>query len=289
MLYCILLTLCSWQQRVGYTIEVNLDVDNKKLSGIEYFSYYNNAPIALETIYLHIYPNAYKDTHTAFSRETERLPGANFRDAGLKTRSWINVNRVSIDAREIRFSVDTTILAVILDQPLNPDDSLKLVIDFELKIPKIFSRLGYHGDHYEFVQWYPKACVFYQKGGHFDTYHAIGEFYGEFGAYDVTINLPGDYIMAPTGKQIPTRDHEKTDLYNNRKSVRFQADNIHDFAWVCDPDFIMEKINVDNIEVKIYFQKKHRRKWRNAGVYAIGAVSRLNRWFGKYPFHDLRI
>lgn len=290
MLYCILLTLVFWQQRVDYRINVKLDVKTRLLSGTEFFKYYNNAPVSLDTIYFHLYPNAFKNAHSTFGRETEFLPGKSFREAGVNTRGYIMVNGVGTDSANAAFRVDTTILAVILDQSLDPGDSLMLTIDFELKMPEIYFRLGYQGDHYEFVQWYPKICVFDQKGWHLDTYHALGEFYGEYGDFDVRIRLPADYVVAATGVEKPRRDDDSLSvLEEKQKTVRFAAENVHDFAWVCDPDFLIDDFEVDGIAIKVYFRKKNRRKWRNAEEYAVEAVSRFNRWFGEYPYPELRI
>ncbi len=286
MVFCLFLTLFSWQQRVSYTIEVRLDAETRRLSGVEYGIYRNNSPFPVEIIYLHLYANAYQDANTAFGRETEFLPGKRFRDAGPRTRGRIDISRVSVDDRDVAYGVDTTILAVALDQPLNPGDSLTLRIDFQLEIPKIFSRLGYRGDHYEFVQWYPKFCVFDKHGWRLDTYHAIGEFYGEFGDFDVTIDVPADYIVAATGYRVLD---ERCGLREDRRIVRFTADNVHDFAWVCDPDYTVERAIVDDIEIELYYSRKHEKKWRNAAQYATMAVRRFNRWFGKYPYGKLSV
>ncbi len=290
MIYCIVLALCAWQQQVSYKIEADLDTGAKKLSAIEYFCYYNNSPTVLETIYMHLYPNAYKDANTAYSHETAYLPGKKFRDADPETRGFINISSVTSEVSQVDYKMDTTILSIILDQPLNPGDSIQIIIEFEIKLPKIFSRFGYRDEHYEFVQWYPKACVFDQQGWHLDTYHAIGEFYGEYGDYDIIINLPVDYVVAATGMQRPAHDDGKLTIYKgNQKTVRFIANNVHDFAWVCDPDFLTKEIKADHVEVTVFFRRKNRNKWRNVDIYTIGAICRFNRWFGKYPYPRLSI
>ena len=50
-----------WQQEVNYTIQVKLNDNNHTLSGFEVFEYVNNSPNTLDRIYMHVWPNAYKD------------------------------------------------------------------------------------------------------------------------------------------------------------------------------------------------------------------------------------
>ncbi|MCX7995578.1 MAG: M1 family metallopeptidase [candidate division WOR-3 bacterium] len=280
----VLLFLLFYQQRVDYRIFCSLDDVRRELKISEKLVYYNNAPVSLETLYFHLYANAYRDNNTTFAKELKRLGSYRFLKAKKSERGWIDINSVKKGDKVLNFITDETIMAVVLDRPLLPGDSIVLMIDAVLKIPKIFSRLGYKGRHYEIVQWYPKPCVFDKKGWHKQGYHAIGEFYGEFGNFDVSIELPADYVIAGSGVII-----DSARIENNRKVVRFIAENVHDFAWVCDPNFEIEKREVDGIDIEIYYLKKQKRKWQNAGEYAVDALKRYNNWFGKYPYKKLSV
>ncbi len=70
---------------------------------------------------------------------------------------------------------------------------------FIVKLPLVFSRLGHSGKHYEITQWYPKPAVYDHKGWHQMPYLNMGEFYSEFGIFDVKITLPKDYRLMATG------------------------------------------------------------------------------------------
>ena len=64
----------TWQQTVNYTIEVSLDDKNHILRGFETMEYINNSPNTLEEIYIHLWPNAYKNDQTSFAKQMITLP-----------------------------------------------------------------------------------------------------------------------------------------------------------------------------------------------------------------------
>jgi len=281
----IILFLFFWQQKVDYKISCSLNVEEHTLNINETLTYYNNSPVSLETLYFHLYANAYRDNNTTFAKELKKMGSYRFLKAKKSERGWIDIISITNESGDsLNFQIDETIMSVNLDKPLSSGDSVVLKIESVLKIPKIFSRLGYKGRHFEIVQWYPKPCVFDKNGWHRQGYHAIGEFYGEFGSFDVMIELPADYVVASTGVLVDT-----SLVDSDRKKIHFFAENVHDFAWICDPDFEIEEREIDDIAIEIYYIKKYRKKWKNAGDYAVDAVSRYNRWYGRYPYKKLSV
>ncbi len=280
----LLLVFFRWQQQVEYTISVSLDTAAKTLMINEVIVYHNNAPTSLDTLYFHLYANAYKDNNTVFAKELKRMGGDIFLRAKPADRGWIEINSVTNGTNNLEFVIDETIMAVILDNPLDGGDSVVLHIEALLKIPKIYSRLGYKDNHFEIVQWYPKLCVYDEKGWHKQGYHALGEFHGEFGRFDVNIELPSEFVVAATGEIV-----DSAKISDGRKVLHYVANDVHDFAWVCDPDFEIEVHNVDDIDIEVYYLKKNRKKWQHAGKYAVDALSRYNKWLGKYPYKKLSV
>ena len=49
--------------------------------------------------------------------------------------------------------------------------------------------MGHEGQSYMITQWYPKPAVYDSKGWHEMPYLDQGEFYSEFGSFDVHITL----------------------------------------------------------------------------------------------------
>ena len=58
-----------WQQEVNYKINVKLDDLNHTLSAFETFEYINHSPDQLDRLYIHLWPNAYRNGQTALAKQ----------------------------------------------------------------------------------------------------------------------------------------------------------------------------------------------------------------------------
>jgi hypothetical protein len=278
----------AWQQRVDYRMDVVLDDNVHHLLGRQLIDYHNDSPDTLHELYFHLYPNAFKDNNTTYAREAYQAGCSRFHFAPKKDRGWIEI--LDLKGEGIGdYSIDGTIMKIDLDRPLPPADSRRIEVEFDLKIPRIFSRLGHSGRHYELTQWYPKACVYDTGGWHKDPYHYLGEFYSDFGYYDVTITLPSKYIVAATGELEDSATFVVEDSENRLKRYHFIADNVHDFAWAADRRYKIETHYSGGIVIEIYMLPSHKRAWKEVGEWAVRALDLYSEWYCEYPYRTLRI
>ena len=61
-------------------------------------------------------------------------------------------------------------------------------------------RLGHIGQQYQLCQWYPKPAVYDATGWHPMPYLDQGEFYSEFGSFDVTLVVRGSTAPPRRGR-----------------------------------------------------------------------------------------
>lgn len=282
--------LLAWQQQVDYRIAVSLDTAARVLAGAEQVTYHNRSDAALDTIFFHIYPNAFADRATVFAREMRALGDLSFGRAPDRDRGSVAIDQVRQDGEPASFDVRETIMAFALTRPLEPGDSTVMDIDFTLRIPRIFSRLGREGRQYSLAQWYPKPCVLDERGWHREPFHALGEFYGEFGSFDVTIEVPPGYVVAATGETAAEPDTAAARIGDDPRWVyRFRADSAHDFAWLCDPDFRVRRVSCGDIDIVCYYHPSREKSWSRAGAIASAAVGYFGSWIGPYPYRTLRV
>ena len=208
-----------FQQKVDYKIDVTLnDIDNT-LDGYELINYTNNSPDTLRFIWFHLWPNAYKNDRTAFSEQLLQLGRTDFYFSDNEERGYINrldfkVEGITAQLEDHPLYIDVAML--ILPEPLAPGRTIKITTPFHEKIPFNFSRGGHVGKTYQITQWYPKPAVYDTKGWHPMPYLDQGEFYSEFGNFDVSITLPKNYIVAATG-ELQNEDERKFLLAKSRQ------------------------------------------------------------------------
>ncbi|TCJ17411.1 M1 family peptidase, partial [Flaviaesturariibacter flavus] len=141
---------------------------------------------------------------------------------------------------------------------LRSGDSVRIRTPFLTKLPTYTSRGGHIDQSYMACQWYPKAAVYDRKGWHPMPYLDMGEYYNDFGNYDVRITLPGSYVVGATGV-LQNEDERRryielgTSGYATpytatapEKTLHFTARNVTDFAWFADKTF---RIRYDTLQL----------------------------------------
>lgn len=311
-----------WQQDVRYEMNVTLLPQEQALAGDELIVYHNNSPDTLYKFYLHLYPNAYKNSESIHAKEARKFykdivpqpeKGGHIRiDAFRITSGQGNVDAPPVTA----FEVEDTILRADLPEPLAPGDSMHIRLKFYHKVRDFSRRAGYRNHQYDFAQWYPKVCVYDETGWNARPFHYLGEFYGEFGTFDVTITAPSEYIIGATGvvtagdpgwslvqvdtslsdhewqkrwRQIRTRFQQQARNGTSR-TVTFHADNVHDFAWVASPDFLYERGEWDGIPLHVLYRSHAKPEWSKVVLQrGARALAWLSEKFGRYPYPQVTI
>ncbi len=203
-----------WQQHVDTKIYVTLDDKHHVLNAYEEMVYVNNSPDTLHYLYMHLWPNAYKSDRTAYERQNAINRSTAFYYSKPSEKGYIDSLQFTIDGRAVDYySTENTpdIARIDLLTPLLPGEKMKITTPFRLKIPYIFSRLGHNGQAYYISQWFPKPAVYDRKGWHPIPYLDQGEFYSEYGSYDVTITLPANYVVMATGNCTDDKENQWLD------------------------------------------------------------------------------
>lgn len=300
-----------WQQWVHYQMDVSLDTSEHTIKGISKITYVNHSPDTLDKIYMHLYPNAFQVGSVKY-REFQRV----HYDGGISADnpSYIKILRFEINSKGVLQPVDIKIIDTILEaplpNPLHPGDTLQFELDWLHQVREHNGRAGYKKSQYDMAQWYPKMVVYDHKGWQNIPFHAMGEFYGEFGIYDVTLDLPGNYIVGATGvitagdpgwssvtvdTSIKLSDwlesrEEKADDFTDRRSVTFHAEQVHDFAWIASPNFLYESGEWEGITIHVLYDAQRGQDWTKE---VVRRGERVLEWlstnFGEYPYPQVTI
>ena len=322
-----------FQQMVKYEIDVTLNDSAHTLSAFERLEYTNNSPDTLEFIWFHLWPNAYKNDSTAFAKQQTKSGSRRFADSDEEDRGFIDSLDFLVDGIKATWETHTDwidVAKIMLPNHLLPGKSVIIETPFIVKLPLVFSRLGHSGKHYEITQWYPKPAVYDHKGWHPMPYLNMGEFYSEFGIFDVKITLPKDYRLMATGDIVNGEDElhwldslaaegdslhsqPKKELkkklklmkkYGKRiekedsseiemKTIHFHQENVHDFAWFADKNWIVRKgelVLSDStryVTLWSFYLPKNAELWENSIEYLHDSGYWFGKFYGEYPYNHI--
>lgn len=335
IIFCILVAHGSWlaalsqywQQQVNFRIDVSLNDKDNTLDAFEKIEYINNSPDTLKYIWFHLWPNAYKNDKTAFTDQTLENGNTKFYFSDKEQRGYINrldfkVNNVTATVEDHPQHID--IVKIVLPSPLPPGQKNIITTPFHVKLPYNFSRGGHDGQSYQATQWFPKPAVYDKNGWHPMPYLDQGEFYSEFGNFDVNITVPKNYVVAATGELQTTEEKEwlktrssfswrpsvlkqkyaagqfKTtaaafpDSDRETKTIQFRQNNVHDFAWFADKRFVVKQDTLQLpsgrvIEVFAFYTRPDYRAWQNAVQSGKDAVRHYSSLVGEYPYNIVQV
>jgi hypothetical protein len=304
-----------FQQEVNYKIHVTLNDKHHELNAFETVEYINNSPDTLKFLFFHLWPNGYSGNNTELARQLFSLKGKErlFNDPELEGN--IDSLDFKVGGQYVQWNLLPglpDICQVMLNKPVNAGDTIIITTPFHVKIPEgVTSRFGHIGESYQISQWYPKPAVYDRYGWHQMPYLDQGEFYSEFGNFDVSITLPANYIVGASGNL--QNDHEaemldklasdtswKRSLYygvadfppssGQMKTLRYTGNQIHDFAWFADKRFHVlkgkVKLPVSGREVTTWVLSTNQQAelWKDALEYVNSAIWSFSNWIGDYPY-----
>ncbi len=306
-----------WQQEVNYEISVTLDDENHALKGFEEFRYVNNSPDALNEIYIHLWPNAYKNGETALAKQLYENGNDLLVHGSDEVKGYIDSLEFRVDGQKVPWeyeehNIDICILK--LPKALQPGKSVKISTPFYVKLPSgRISRLGHIDQSYQITQWYPKPAVYDKDGWHHMPYLNQGEFYSEYGTFDVSITLPKNYVIGATGDLQTSTEIKFLDSLAQHtaetimtsiaggfpessptlKTVRYKQANVHDFAWFADKRYRVLKGEVElphsgrKVTSWAMFTPQNEHLWVEAIDYINDGTYYYSLWNGDYPYNNV--
>jgi hypothetical protein len=301
-----------WQQRVKYTMNIDMDVQTNRFKGVQKLEYSNNSPDTLYKVFYHLYFNAFQPGSMMDTRSRRQGTIMNGNrpdwDARVKDRifnlkpeeiGYQHILSLKMNGRPQTFNMLETILEVKLDKPILPRSKVVFDMDFEAQVPLQIRRSGRDNPNtkvrYSMSQWYPKMCEYDYEGWH-PTPYIAREFYGVWGDFDVSITIDNKYMLGGTGYlQNPNQvgfgyETSASALKRppgNKLTWRFIAPNVHDFAWAADPEFVHRSRKVrDSLTLHLLYDPTNvtASEWEKILDDAERALPLIEKTFGGYPY-----
>lgn len=303
-----------WQQDVHYYIKADVNEVTDIIDGYMVLDYWNNSPDTLHEVFFHLYQNAFQPgsyydkllkhnhVHSHYGKYESEKKGT--------TISSIDNGRHTLYPQ-----IDNTIMRVKLLDPIAPGGKERFQIAFKTHFDRgeVRRRMktfnGKPNHHYDGVHWYPRIDVYDRKFGWTPDQHYGREFYGDFGTFDVELTFSSNFVVEATGKLLnqdevlPADLREKLDLknfinrapgtpvseitpydVNQRKTWKYHAENVHDFAFTADPTYRIGEAQWNGIRCIALVQESAAPGWANAAEYSAKIIETFSRDFGMYEY-----
>tara|TARA_B100001059_G_scaffold101087_1_gene100811 strand:+ start:1032 stop:3323 length:2292 start_codon:yes stop_codon:yes gene_type:complete len=236
----------------------------------------------------------------------------------------------SIDNKPLDFIINQTMMRIDLPNPISKGQSISFKIKWWYNINDHVNQDGRSGYEtfpsdenraYIIAQFFPRMCVYNEvEGWQNYQFWGDGEFALPFGDYEVNITVPADHILEATGELINRKEvyskemmkrfnqakksYEKPVIIvsedeaieaekgfsNDKKTWRFQAKNVRDFAFATSRKYILEMMSVkigssDIMAVSIY-PKEGNPLWENySTITVVEALKTFSKYTFDYPYH----
>ncbi len=292
-----------WQQRVKYVMEIDFDASKHQFTGKQSLTYTNNSPDTLDKVFYHLYFNAFQpgsmmDVRSQNLMDPDKRVGTRISKLGPDEIGYHNIQTLTQDGADLNYEVSGTVVEVTLDQPLLPGSSTLFEMTFDSQVPVQIRRSGRNnseGIDYSMTQWFPKIAE-YDENGWYPYPYIAREFYSPWGDYEVNITIDRSYVVAASG--ILTNPDEigykysgndmKPNSRGEKLTWKFKAENVHDFAWVADPDYTHTTVQVpDGPLIRFFYQEDSTTvNWKDLPEFASKSFQFASKYFGEYPYPE---
>jgi len=307
-----------WQNRADYTINAALDTAAKAVRGTMRLRYTNNSPDTLRFIWVQTEQNAFKSgSLNSYYYPQESRFGARGFEGGDVIEHFNQV----LGSRQVPLKLrgQETVTKVDLAEPLAPGAVATLDVAWHFSVPEHGAdRMGRDGSLYEIAQWYPRVNVYDDvRGWNTEPYLGQGEFYLDYGSYEMNVTVPAGYIVAGTGMlqnpqevltptqvarlaqartsatpvHIVTAEELRTGAARPRRdgmlTWRFRADSVRDAVWAAAPDYLWDASGWHNKLAMAYYRPTATDPWADAADQARMSIMEYSeRWF-EYPWPQI--
>ncbi|HET6228912.1 MAG TPA: M1 family metallopeptidase [Longimicrobiaceae bacterium] len=307
-----------WQNRASYDLQAVLDTAAKAVHGSMRMRYTNNSPDTLHYLWMQTEQNAFKSNSlNSYVYPQNSRFGARGFEGGYTFEHFNQVTaRGSVP---VKTRANETVTKVDLAEPLAPGGTATLDVAWRFPVPEHGAdRMGRDGALYEIAQWYPRVNVYDDvHGWNTEPYLGQGEFYLDYGDYNLEVTVPAGYIVAATGSlanpaevltpaqqqrlaqaarsETPVRIVTAAELRNGaarpRKTGtmtwRFASHNVRDVAWAVSPDYQWDASSWQGMLAQAYYRPEAADLWADAADQARMSIQEYSeRWF-RYPWPQI--
>jgi hypothetical protein len=191
------------QRVVHYEIDAHYDAVTHIVKATEVLTYHNLTGQALDHFPFHLYQNAFQPNST-WVREAKVLGSRDMSYDKWESKEFGSEEITNLEVvgqgdltSQLQYiqpddgnKDDKTVADLRLNKPIAPGDYVQFKIAFQTNFPETQARSGWKRDFVLGGQWFPKVGVWWHGAWNCHQYHAMTEFFADFGVYDVKLTVP---------------------------------------------------------------------------------------------------
>ncbi|HEX4952134.1 MAG TPA: M1 family metallopeptidase [Thermoanaerobaculia bacterium] len=281
----------------SYALEARLDAERHSIAGAGRIRWRNTTAHPASELRFHLYLNAFRNSASSFLR---REGAEEIRTLAREGWGSIELSRLTapggadllaaleLIAPEDGNPDDATVARVPLPSPVPPGGQIELEVAFVSQLPRVVERTGFKDDFHFVAQWFPKLGVFEQDGTWTcPQFRYNTEFFADFGRYDVTLDIPGDFVVGATGVRL-----SREPAGAGRERHRYVQADVHDFAWTAWPDFVdLERTfrhpGLPEVRIRLLLRPETRGFADRYFKALENGLRWFGEWYGPYPYPTL--
>ncbi|MEZ4417639.1 MAG: M1 family metallopeptidase [Gemmatimonadota bacterium] len=308
-----------WTNSLDYVIETGIDPTEARVWGREQITVHNRSPHTLEAVALNLNQNVF-------------APG-NPRNRSVPVTGGFQLGRVVVQGTPVTHmpygaSIGTTNVLLPLSESVPPGASFAVEVDWSFEVPEGTFRMGREGtDVFYLAQWYPQVAVFDDLNGwKRDPYLGDGEFYVDYGNYDVRISAPQGWLVSASGvlqnsadvltetahQRLAALEPQRVTAVVSREdrdagrmtatsasgvlTWHFVAENVRDFAWGTSKGYVWDATVAaypdgsggERTALIHSFYRPEQPNWSESARYAKHAIENHSVWY-PYPYPQMTV
>jgi Peptidase family M1 domain len=290
------------QRVVHYEIDAKYNAATHIVDATETLTYHNLTGQALDHFPFHLYQNAFQPNST-FVREAKIIGSRDTSYDKWEAKEYGSEDIKSIEVAgqgdltsQLKFiqpddgnKDDKTVVELPLAKPIAPGGYVHFKIAFQTKFPETQARSGWKRDFVLGGQWFPKVGVWWHGAWNCHQYHAMTEFFADFGVFDVKLTVPQFEVVGASGVKVGEVNNA-----DNTKTFTYHGDDIHDFAWTASPRYKVKEDGVYQgqmgpVQMRILMQPAH---WSQVGRHEKILKESLEQFesrYGPYPYKTITL
>ncbi len=287
---------------VHYEIDARYDAARHIVDATEVLTYHNLTGQALDHFPFHLYQNAFQPKATWVSEAKlagdrdmsyDKWEGKEYGSEEIKSLEVAGQGDLTAQLHYIQpddgNKDDKTVVEVHLPKPVAPGEFVQFKIAFQTKFPETQARSGWKRDFVLGGQWFPKVGVWWHGAWNCHQYHAMTEFFADFGVYDVKLTVPQYEVVGASGVKVGEVSNS-----DGTKTLAYHGDDIHDFAWTASPRFKVKDDGVFQgqmgpVKMRILMQPAHWSQAERHEKILRESLAYFERSYGPYPYKTITL